>query len=94
VFEEGGDGRGGRRPRAREGRGLHKGEGRGAAEKSKGTRGRVARVRGETSGPDQDPRPNSFTRQLPTPAHESDQNSTVLLVNASQKFQIPKSAPP
>jgi hypothetical protein len=42
VFEEGGDGRGGRRPRAR--------EGSWAAEKSKGTRGRAARVRGKLVG--------------------------------------------
>jgi hypothetical protein len=49
----------------------------------------AARVRG-ISGPDQEPRPNSLTRQLPTPAHESNQNSTVLLTNATQQFQTPK----
>jgi hypothetical protein len=27
----------------------------------------AARVRGEASGPDRDPRPNSLTRQFPTP---------------------------
>jgi hypothetical protein len=58
------------------------------------TRGRelgeaAARVRG-ISGPDQEPRPNSLTRQLPTPAHESNQNSTILLANATQQFQTPK----
>jgi hypothetical protein len=42
---------------------LHKGE---------GIRGRAARVR-EVSGPDRVSRPNSLTRQLPTPAHESNQ---------------------
>jgi hypothetical protein len=46
-------------------------------------------VRG-VSGPDQEPRPNSLTRQLPTPAHKSNQNSIVLLVNATQQFQTPK----
>jgi hypothetical protein len=49
----------------------------------------AARVRG-ISGPDQEPRPNSLTRQLPTPAHEYNQNSTVLLANATQQFQTPK----
>lgn len=51
-------------------KGLRKkamGEGRGAAEKTKGIRGGAARVR-RTSGSDQEPRPNSFTRQLPTPS--------------------------
>jgi hypothetical protein len=49
---------------------------------------------GETSGPDHEPRPNSFTRQLPTPAHETKPHSTILLVNASQKFQTPKTHHP
>jgi hypothetical protein len=63
------------RPKAREGGGrLHKG---------KGIRGRAARVRG-ISGPDQEARPNLLTRQLPTPVHESNQNSAVLLANATQ----------
>jgi hypothetical protein len=35
------------------------------------------------SGPDRDPRPNSLSRLLPTPAHKSHKNSTILLVNAS-----------
>jgi hypothetical protein len=69
------------RPKARDGgggctRGRELGEG-------------AARVRG-ISGPDQEPRPNSLTRQLPTPAHESNQNSTILLANATQQFQTPK----
>ena len=70
------------RPKAREGggggctRGRELGEG-------------AARVRG-VSGPDQEPRPNSLTRQLPTPAHKSNQNSIVLLANATQQFQTPK----
>jgi hypothetical protein len=43
-----------------------------------------AAAQGEVSGPDRDSRPNSPTRQLPTPAQVSNQkNSTVLLVNAS-----------
>jgi hypothetical protein len=32
---------------------------------------------------DRDPRPNLFSRLFPTPAHKSNKNSTVLLVNAS-----------
>jgi hypothetical protein len=53
----------------------------------KGNRG-AARVKGggELVGsppPDRDPRPNSLSRLLPTPAHKSNKHSTVLLVNAS-----------
>jgi hypothetical protein len=52
----------------------------------KGNRG-AARVKGgELVGsppPDRDPRPNLFSRLFPTPAHKSNKNSTVLLVNAS-----------
>jgi hypothetical protein len=33
--------------------------------------------------PNRDPRPNSLSRLLPTPAHKSNKNSTILLVNAS-----------
>jgi hypothetical protein len=50
---------------------------------------------GGTSGPDQEPQPNSFTRQPPTPQRMSQtKNSTVLLVNASPKIPNPKSVPP
>jgi hypothetical protein len=48
-----------------------------------------------TSGPDQEPRPNLFTRQPRTPQRMSlTKNSTVLLVNASPKIPNPKSVPP
>jgi hypothetical protein len=40
-------------------------------------------LREGTSGLDRDPRPNSLSSLLPTPAHKSHNNSTVLLVNAS-----------
>ena len=81
------------KPRERGAAAQEKGEGV-AEKKSQGIKGGVARVRG-TSGPDQEPRPNSFTRQPPTPlAHESNQNSTILLVNASPKIPNPKSVPP
>jgi hypothetical protein len=66
---------------------------RGVAANPKGIRGRAPQDTrqprrgrlglGGTSGPDRVPRLNSFTRQLPAPAHESNQNSTILLVNAS-----------
>jgi hypothetical protein len=61
------------------------GEGGGQANGRKG---------GCTRGPDRDPRPNSLTRQFPTPAHETKPHSTILLVNASQKFQTPKTHHP
>jgi hypothetical protein len=68
------------RPKAREGVGCTRGRDLG---------GGAARVSG-ISGPDQEPRPNSLMRQLPTPTHETNQNSTILLANATQKFQTPK----
>jgi hypothetical protein len=50
---------------------------------------------GEVSGPNQDSRPNSPTRQLPTPSQAPNQrNSTALLVNVFHKFQIPKTHQP
>jgi hypothetical protein len=81
------------KPRERGAAAQEKGE-RGGWKKSQGIKGGAARVRG-TSGPDHEPRPNSFTRQPPTPlAHESNQNSTILLVNASPKIPNPKRVPP
>jgi hypothetical protein len=60
------------RPRLERGGRLHKIKGRGRLKNPKGLReGRLGL--GGTSGPDQEPRPNSFTHQPPTPAHESDQ---------------------
>jgi hypothetical protein len=57
--------------RGREGGRPSKEEGRGAATK-KGIRGEGRlRLREGTSGPDRDPRPNLFSRLLPTPAHVS-----------------------
>ena len=81
LGEEGEKGRGGR------GRRPTKGEGRrGGRLQPKGNRG-AARVKGGglvgSPSPDRDPRPNSLSRLLPTPAHKSNKNSTVLLVNAS-----------
>jgi hypothetical protein len=65
------------------GGGPSKEEGRGA-ETKKGImgEGRLG-LREGTSGSDRDPRPNSLSRLLPTPAHKSHNNSIVLLVNAS-----------
>jgi hypothetical protein len=54
------------------GGGCTKARERGRLHKGEGIRGRAARVR-EVSGPDRVSRPNSLTRQLPTPAHESNQ---------------------
>jgi hypothetical protein len=79
--------------KARERGQLHKRYGRGRLKKSQGIRGGRLGL-GETSGPDHEPRPNSFTRQLLTPAHETKPHSTILLVNASQKFQTPKTHHP
>jgi hypothetical protein len=64
--------------------GGKQGRGKGAAATKKGIRGegRLG-LREGTSGPDRDPRPNSLSRLLPTLAHKSHKNSTVLLVNAS-----------
>jgi hypothetical protein len=58
-------------------------EGRGGDCNQRGLGGGAARVKGRTSGPDRDPRSNSLSRLLPTPAHKSNKNSTILLVNAS-----------
>jgi hypothetical protein len=82
------------RPRLEGGGRLHKRKGRGRLKNPKGLGdGRLGL--GGTSGPDQEPRPNSFTRQPPTPQCMSlTKNSTVLLVNASPKIPIPKSIPP
>jgi hypothetical protein len=70
--------------RGREGGRPSKEEGRGAAATKKGIRGegRLG-LREGTSGPDRDPRPNLLSLLLPTPAHKSHKNSTILLVNAS-----------
>jgi hypothetical protein len=70
----GGGGRGGQQ-RKRGGGGCNQ----------RGIGGRLG-LRGELVGsppPDRDPRPNSLSRLLLTPAHKSNKNSTVLLVNAS-----------
>jgi hypothetical protein len=70
---------------------------RGGDGQENGRRGTAAlqgNKRGGASGPDRDPRPNSLTRQFPTPAHETEPHSTILLVNASQKFQTPKTHHP
>jgi hypothetical protein len=66
----------------------------GAAAQGRGDLGEGRLGLGGTSGPDRDPRPNSLTGQLSTPAHETNQHSTILLVNASQKFQTPKAHHP
>jgi hypothetical protein len=60
------------------------GRGEGGGCKQKGIRGegRLG-LREVISWPDRDPRPNSLSRLLPTPAHKSHKNSTILLVNAS-----------
>jgi hypothetical protein len=48
------------------------GRGTGGAATKKGIRGEGRlRLREGTSGPDRDPRPNLFSRLLPTPAHVS-----------------------
>jgi hypothetical protein len=74
VLEKGGDGRG----EAAKGVGEWGG---GRLHKEGGLGERAARVR-EVSGPNQDSRPNSPTRQLPTPLQAPNQrNSTALLVN-------------
>jgi hypothetical protein len=65
---------------------------RGGGGQANGRKG-AARVRG-ASGPDGDPRPNSLTHQFPTPAHETKPHSSIFLVNASQKFQTPKTHHP
>jgi hypothetical protein len=75
------------RRRGRGGSGQAKGR-RGAAALQGNKKG-VARVRG-ASGTDRDPRPNSLTRQFPTPAHETKPHSTILLVNASSKNSKPQ----
>jgi hypothetical protein len=94
VFEEGGDGRGGAAKGQRGGGGCTREMGEGGGCKSKRDLGEGRLGLGGTSGPDRVSRPNSFTRQLPALAHESNQNSTDLLVNASQKFQTLKAHHP
>jgi hypothetical protein len=83
-FEGGGDESGGSSTKAREGGGLHQGE---------GIRGRAARIRG-ASGPDRVSRPNSLTRQLPTPAHESNKKFYCLIGECFPKFQTPVAQDP
>jgi hypothetical protein len=68
-------GRGGRRPSKEEG-------GTTATKRGLGGKGWLG-LREGISGPDRDLRPNSLSRLLPTPAHKSHKNSTILLVNAS-----------
>jgi hypothetical protein len=80
VLEKGGDGRGG---------GGQRGRGMGGAAQRGGLGGGRLGL-GEVSGPNQDSRPNSPTRQLPTPLQAPNQrNSTALLVNDFP--QIPNS---
>jgi hypothetical protein len=78
-FEGGGDDRGGSAQRLERGGRLHKVE---------GIRGRAARVRG-ASGTDRVSRPNSLTRQLPTPVHESNQKFYCFTGECFPKFQTP-----
>jgi hypothetical protein len=60
-----------------------------AAQGGLGEKGRLGL--GKVSGPKHESRPNSPTRQLPTPSQAPNQtNSTALLVNDFPKFQIPK----
>jgi hypothetical protein len=83
-FEGGGDERGGGCTKARERGRLHKGE---------GIRGRAARVR-RASGPDRVSRPNSLTRQLPTPAHESNKKFYCFTGECFPKIPNPCSTEP
>jgi hypothetical protein len=71
------------------------GDGRGCSgQRLGGMGGRLHKIRG-VSGPNQDSRPISPTRQLPTPSQTPNQrNSTALLVNVYHKFQIPKTHQP
>jgi hypothetical protein len=48
-----------------------------AAANKRGLGGGRLGLREGISGPDRDPRPNSLSRLLPTPAHKSHKNSTV-----------------
>jgi hypothetical protein len=70
----------GGRPKARE---------RGAAAQGGGRLG----LRG-ASGPDRDSRPNSLTRQFPTPAHESNKKFYCFTSECFPKIPNPQSAPP
>jgi hypothetical protein len=62
--------------RERWGAAANQGRGKGGGCNQRGLGGGAARVKGGTSRPDRDPRPNSLSRLLRV-------NSTVLLVNAS-----------
>jgi hypothetical protein len=71
---------------------LHKRKGRGLKNPKGLGEGRLGL--GGTSGPNQEPRPNSFTRQPRPPAHESDQKFYCFTGECFPKNSQPKSVPP